>query len=897
VTPLLFNLRQFSATGCKYLPAAKSLAIALSLLAAALMQAPPTGAQAGLLPGLTKPASAPAAAPPAPASPQPPSQAPNLAIPLPQIADQAEELDQTLADISKDLASKTDEIAPGLAAANQSAEVRERSLQVDRFLDGAPDILSLREEVVYWSGLSERAAAQRKRLTTRADELQNQLSQLDQEQARWQATRDQIHDTEGIQVVAARVQHELGAIRSIRGQAQDQLNQVLTLQNQLSETGRQISDSLAKLVEAEDRFRVRVLDRDSQPLWSSNAFRNSSQPAEMRLGRSAHQELVSVGEFLRTRAIGLLFIPVLYLFAVLAAIKLKNYMASRTWPGVLPEAHQVFARPFAVALMITLTLTISETPSAPVTLVLIAYLLWMGVLFRLGPLVIPAGTRSLFYLLLTFCLIMIARGGVPLPPGLRRITLPILILGALIAFGWATRPSKLSQMGLSKWAHILLRTGIRLGLFLMAMGLLVNICGFVSLSRVLGVGTLLSAFFAAGIYCVVRIFLLALSILLESPLASSLSADLRRTIALWTQRVLAVVAVLLWWTRSERNILMLQDSVLANISKWLTYPITLGKAQFSIGGIITVLLILGVGYGLAKGASNLLKNILVAKLPFQRGLPYAVSKVTYYCLMLLVFTAAVTSAGVELNKFTVITGAIGVGVGFGLQNIINNFASGLILLFERPVRVGDTVEVNNLVGTVRRIGARSSTIGTFQGAEVIVPNSNLISNQVINWTLSSPWRRVEIPVGVAYGSDPGMVLQLLTRVANEHPDVMRSPAPEAFFLGFGDSALNFELRFWAAGQDTWFRLKSDVTIGMNRALNEAGIEIPFPQRDLHLRGMDLSVANQGGLISQALNGAKASSVDAPKEAATAPDVKRSPKSPPFEEHGSLRPLVGDPESN
>jgi small-conductance mechanosensitive channel len=162
----------------------------------------------------------------------------------------------------------------------------------------------------------------------------------------------------------------------------------------------------------------------------------------------------------------------------------------------------------------------------------------------------------------------------------------------------------------------------------------------------------------------------------------------------------------------------------------------------------------------------------------------------------------------------------------------------LILLFERPIRVDDTVEVNGLVGSVKRIGARSSTIQTFQGAEVIVPNSNLLSNHVINWTLSSPWRRVDIPVGVAYGSDLQQVMTLLVSVAEQNPKVMKDPVPMAYFLGFGDSALNFELRFWSARQDTWFELKSEVAIGLSTALSEAGIEIPCPQRDLHLRTVD-----------------------------------------------------------
>jgi len=161
------------------------------------------------------------------------------------------------------------------------------------------------------------------------------------------------------------------------------------------------------------------------------------------------------------------------------------------------------------------------------------------------------------------------------------------------------------------------------------------------------------------------------------------------------------------------------------------------------------------------------------------------------------------------------------------------------LLFERPIHVGDTVDIGGLVGIVRRIGARSSTVVTFQGAEVIVPNSNLLSNQVINWTLSSQWRRVDVPVRVAYGTDPERVIKLLVEVAKSHPGILLVRPPEAFFIGFGESSLNFELRFWSAWQDTWFQLQSDVTVAVAKALREARIEIPFPQRDLHVRSIEV----------------------------------------------------------
>src|SRR5262249_15180867 len=163
-------------------------------------------------------------------------------------------------------------------------------------------------------------------------------------------------------------------------------------------------------------------------------------------------------------------------------------------------------------------------------------------------------------------------------------------------------------------------------------------------------------------------------------------------------------------------------------------------------------------------------------------------------------------------------------------------------LFQRPKHVGCVVDVDGLVGVVRRSDARSSTVVTLQGAEVIVPNSNLLSNQVINWTLSSQWRRVDVPVRVAYGTDPERVIKLLVAVAESHSGILLERPPMAFFMGFGESSLNFELRFWSAWQDTWFQLQSDVTVAVAKALREAGIEIPFPQRDMHVRSFDVSVA-------------------------------------------------------
>jgi small-conductance mechanosensitive channel len=179
-------------------------------------------------------------------------------------------------------------------------------------------------------------------------------------------------------------------------------------------------------------------------------------------------------------------------------------------------------------------------------------------------------------------------------------------------------------------------------------------------------------------------------------------------------------------------------------------------------------------------------------------------------------------------------GALGLGIGFGLQTIISNFVSGLILIFERPILPGDSVQVDQLFGTVSKIGTRASVISTYDGAEVIVPNNNLISNDLINWTLSNSVKRIEIKIGTAYGSDPNEVLKIIKDAASSNEFVLPEPQPMALFDAFGDSSLDFLLRFWV-NFENGLQAKSDVSIAIYNGLAAANIEIPFPQRDVHIK--------------------------------------------------------------
>jgi small-conductance mechanosensitive channel len=189
----------------------------------------------------------------------------------------------------------------------------------------------------------------------------------------------------------------------------------------------------------------------------------------------------------------------------------------------------------------------------------------------------------------------------------------------------------------------------------------------------------------------------------------------------------------------------------------------------------------------------------------------------------------------DLTKVTVLVSALGVGIGFGMQSVVNNFISGLILLFERPIHVGDVVELGAVQGVVRRIGIRASVVHTWQGADIIVPNSQLVTEKVTNWMLTDQLRRIDLPVGVNYGAVPQHVIALLEGVARAHPQVLPDPPPRAFFTGYGDSAINFTLFAWPDHFNHWGQVKSDLTAAVYEAVAAAGMSFPFPQREVRVR--------------------------------------------------------------
>jgi small-conductance mechanosensitive channel len=280
------------------------------------------------------------------------------------------------------------------------------------------------------------------------------------------------------------------------------------------------------------------------------------------------------------------------------------------------------------------------------------------------------------------------------------------------------------------------------------------------------------------------------------------------------------------------------------VNRILNLPLlTLGKQPLTSLSLIKIALFLAVLGLVARFSREFLQKKLLVHTRLEKGQQYAMSRVLSYVIFAVGLIVGLESLGLDLSSLLVLGGALGLGVGLGLQTVVSNFVAGLILLIEQPVKVGDRIEVGNTYGDVVALKARSTWVRTNDNVVIIVPNSDFIEKSVTNWTANDRSVRIPVPIGVSYDSDPAQVRDVLLRIAAAHPDVLPEPAPDVVFLDFGDSTLDFQLRVWTQSKvQVPAVLKSDLYYSIFEEFRHLEIELSFPQRDLHLRSISRQAA-------------------------------------------------------
>jgi potassium-dependent mechanosensitive channel len=269
---------------------------------------------------------------------------------------------------------------------------------------------------------------------------------------------------------------------------------------------------------------------------------------------------------------------------------------------------------------------------------------------------------------------------------------------------------------------------------------------------------------------------------------------------------------------------------------WGAVVFTVGGEPITVGAVLLAVLLIGAGYAVSRTASRLAARALAARVALEPGAANAIETLAFYVLFISVGLVSLNLIKFPLTVFTIAGGAVAIGVGFGSQNVMNNFISGLILLFERPIRVGDLVSVEGTHGIVDRIGARSTRIRAPDNTHMVVPNSLLVENSLVNYTLSDDVLRTSVVVGVAYGSPVRRVEALLRQALEELPSILQAPPPRVLFADFGNDSLSFDMLFWLRSRTILDRrqVESDLRFRVSELFTAAGVVIAFPQRDVHL---------------------------------------------------------------
>jgi len=524
---------------------------------------------------------------------------------------------------------------------------------------------------------------------------------------------------------------------------------------------------------------------------------------------------------------------------LLAVFWFRGKLERHTAEQPAASARRVLNHPGASSVLIIALAVLLFYPRAPLSIYDLALLVTVLPVLRLLPsflppyLIRPAIAGALLFAIQRVGALLLA-GSIYQRPG----SLMVSLLGAAGLLWLFRSGGEFARLGADPYARAL-RTAARLSAVLFGVAAVSNLVGNVSLAIFLASGTLTSSYLLLVVLTAVRVFDGMLIVLTRSEVAgvSRFVAQQKDALVRGGLRLVHFLAAVGWLVIT----LVVFDLIGPTedlLRRMLGASLHLGELHLSLGAALLFVTTVWASVLAGRAVSSLLEVDVLSRLDMPRGLPNVIGRLTRYALISIGFLLALAAIGLELTQLTIIGGALGVGIGFGLQNVVGNFVAGLILAFERPIREGDLIQLDTLTGEVRRIGFRASVIRTYEGAEVIVPNASLISENVVNWTLSDQQRRLTMQVGVAYGTDPATVTSLLLSVPPLFQNVLRAPAPIALFTGFGDSALNFELRYWTTDVGNILQLRSDVTTAVNNALAAAGIEVPFPQRDLHLRSVD-----------------------------------------------------------
>ena len=761
-------------------------------------------------------------------------------IPIPEITRQATEVSSLIMQKQKNLltednktqiVSRTDTLIFRLNLLREDPRVHKIESLNYRILNNLESEWSLLHSLL----LNEQGV-----LTERVQNLENEINALKELHTIWQNTLMGVRKIKARGPVTEQIKFTLGNIEKLQSAFQSDSEFLQERLVQVSMGLIFVNEIISKVTLAREVTTKKLFELDQPPVWK--VFEPKGKGIVFKEKRSFINDTVkSFKDFVHNYSLRL-WIHLTVFLILLAFIVVSYRLLKHFTPGEdMPRAaaiNKIIKRPFSILVLVSFLLTYILYENIPESVKLInIIILLVPVLIILTDIITKKIRRFIYFTMVAVVLVQVH--GLAYGDTLfGRISLMAIIIFGLLCLAWIIQRKSMREYILSAALGKILHVLAILSFILLTVSFFAAIAGAVNLAE----------FFTYAVVKSVALILIfyALSLTIKSIIIVSLYGKglqklnlIKQNSEILYKRLVAIVNTLSWvlWLIITFSLFTIWDDIYQWGLKLFTYSISVGTISISLGNIVVFALIVWLTLWLSKVIRIVIEGEVAPRVKFKRGVPGAISLIMRIAVITIGFLFAVAAAGVDMNKLALLLGALGVGIGFGLQNIFNNLVSGVVLAFERPIQVGDIIETGEFWGTVKEIGIRASTIFTFDGAEVIVPNGNLISKELINWTLTDRQRRAEVLVGVAFGTDPEKVLDILRNVTTGHKQILKEPAPLALFTGFGSSSLDFRLLFWINRADERLRIQSEVNIAVNKALKEAGIEIPFQQHDLHIRSV------------------------------------------------------------
>lgn len=599
---------------------------------------------------------------------------------------------------------------------------------------------------------------------------------------------------------------------------------VLALQARVADITSAIAELRDTHVASGGRALLRLFRQDAAPVWTGDFWTGLAGGVAPRTTAHLAQKLADLRDYLQEQQRNVL-IHLLLVGAIVAALMVVRAQVGRLTGSDrgLETKRAVFEMPVVTALLLALLLNDWIYPSPPPVFSVLLGLISAPVLYLFTRRLVEAEVFPLFRLVIAFFVAEQLRSAIAGLPGINRLFLlleSLIILLLLLRFGlhWAQRAGEPITRRGTMVGLLIARAMLVVALAV----LLAGVAGFAALADFLMRGALFSAYLAIALYAMTRAIRGVVQALLHVP-PLSFAAGVRRH----REDIAARIGAWLGWAAlAYWMIFTLQAFGLLGLAEgwavsWWEASWQIGSLQVSVSAVLLFILIFGVTYLISRLVRFFLQEEIFSRVHLDRGLSHTVSTTVHYLILVIGFALALSATGIDMTRFAIVAGALTVGIGFGLQNIVNNFVSGLIVLFERPVKVGDTIQLGDVVGRVLRIGIRATVIESTSGAAVIIPNGKLISDQVVNWTLSGQSRQVAVPVIAKAEFSADEVKALLLGVAARHQSVLEMPAPEVLLLKRNVDTLEFELRVWTQALDQWVLIRSDLIAAIDTAFREA----------------------------------------------------------------------------